>query len=119
MANVGGSGVAEGLKSLRAAIKEYFAVLSSVKDGLPVKSMPKKPQALLMFDQCKAMGIPLIDGGLQDQPHIWLLEYAICQQERELNSIHQKAKNESTNSPQPQTVAATATADILRNVGRV
>lgn len=73
-----------------------------------------------MYDQCRAMGIPLVQGGLQDQPHIWLLEYAICQQERELNSLREKAAQYERSSASEQTpVPATAKADLLRNVGRV
>jgi hypothetical protein len=119
MAYVGGSGLAEKFQILRDALQEYFGVLSSMRDGLPVKSIPEKPQALIMYDQCKAMGIPLLPGGLMDQPHIWLLEYAICQQERELNTIRERAKNDTQSSPQSSPVAATAKADVLRNVGRV
>ena len=120
MAHVGGSGVAEGIKALREALKEYFGVLSSIKDGLPVKAVPEKPEALIKYDQCKAMGIPLVEGGLRDQPHIWLYEYAICQQERELHTLYERARqNDNQPSAQQTPVAATAKADILRNVGRV
>jgi len=33
--------------------------------------------ALIRYEQCEAMGIPLVQGGLLDQPHIWLMEYGI------------------------------------------
>jgi len=120
METIGGSGVAEGLEALRDALQEYFGVLSSIKEGLPVKAVPEKPEALIKYDQCKAMGIPLVEGGLRDQPHIWLYEYAICQQQRELNILYERAKqNDNRTSAQQTPIAATAKADILRNVGRV
>jgi len=27
------------------------------------------------------MGIPLVEGGVRDQPYIWLMEYGICKNE--------------------------------------
>lgn len=38
---------------------------------------PKKPQALVLYQQCEALGLNLMGGGLVDQPHIWLQEIAV------------------------------------------
>jgi len=47
-------------------------------------TVPEPPQALLYYKMCESMHIQLVDGGVFDQPHIWLLEYAICQKKTEL-----------------------------------
>lgn len=40
--------------------------------------MPTPPDAYILYKQTKEMGIPLVAGGLQDQPYIWLEQYAVC-----------------------------------------
>lgn len=79
----GGSRLADQLNALREDLRNYFGALNEVKAGLNTK-VPDKPEALIRFEQCREMGIPLVDGGLLDQPHIWLMEYAICLQETQL-----------------------------------
>lgn len=44
--------------------------------GLKVE-IPEKPEALVLYQQCKTMGIPLVEGGLLDQPYYWMQEYAV------------------------------------------
>ena len=39
--------------------------------------IPEKPEALLLWEKCQAIGVPLMSGGLVDQPHIWLEELAV------------------------------------------
>jgi hypothetical protein len=39
--------------------------------------MPDKPEALEKLEQCEALGIPLVSGGVMDQPHIWLMEVGV------------------------------------------
>jgi hypothetical protein len=39
---------------------------------------------MVLYEQCRDMGIPLVTGGLMDQPHIWLLEASVVKQETEL-----------------------------------
>jgi len=43
----------------------------------------EKPEALMLLEQCRAMDLPLISGGLLDQPHIWVMEVAVCTQEEQ------------------------------------
>ena len=50
--------------------------------GLKPKEIPEKPEALDLFQQCQMMGIPLVEGGVLDQPHIWAREYRIVYQEK-------------------------------------
>ena len=43
--------------------------------GLGSKKKPlEKPEALVLLEQCEKLHIPLVSGGLLDQPHIWILE---------------------------------------------
>lgn len=79
----GGSRVAEQLEALREEIRDYYGALNEIKAGLH-PTIPEKPTALRLYEQCKEMGISLVAGGLLDQPHIWLREYAICLQETQL-----------------------------------
>lgn len=44
--------------------------------GLKVK-VPPKPEELIRYEMVNEMKIPLVAGGVMDQPHIWLLQYAI------------------------------------------
>jgi hypothetical protein len=37
-----------------------------------VESQVPKPPELEKYEQMRVTGLPLIGGGLQDQPHIWL-----------------------------------------------
>ena len=83
MGRLGGSLVTDSLETLRDEVRNYFGVLNEIRAGLNPK-VPDKPVALRLFEQCREMGIPLISGGLVDQPHIWLREYAICLQETQL-----------------------------------
>lgn len=58
---------------------------------------------------CKTMGIPLVEGGIVDQPHIWLMQYAVCAQEVELYEA-------SKNRPPPQAPQNHQLPDILKGV---
>lgn len=81
----GGRLLGERLDGLRAALREYFGAINEVKEGLHVEpERLVKPDALVAFETCQNLGIPIVGGGLLDQPHIWLMEYIICQQETEL-----------------------------------
>ena len=49
--------------------------------------IPEKPEALEKFEQCEALGLPLVAGGLQDQPHIWLMEIGVILNVRNVFSL--------------------------------
>jgi hypothetical protein len=40
----------------------------------------EKPDVLLEYERCEQYNIPLVAGGLQDQPHMWLLEQDIVRE---------------------------------------
>jgi hypothetical protein len=44
--------------------------------------IPEKPEAQLLLEMIQTTGLPLVDGGLIDQPHIWLQELAVVVQAR-------------------------------------
>jgi hypothetical protein len=66
--------------------------------GLKPESVPEKPDALRLYDQCKSTGLPLVAGGLLDQPHIWLMEYEACDQERKRFELINEANRRSNAS---------------------
>ena len=84
MGSAGGIILSERLKELEAALGEYYGALNELKMGLKPKKMPSKPQALLEYQRCKALGIPLVSGGVRDQPHVWLQELAVILNQEEL-----------------------------------
>jgi hypothetical protein len=76
----GGSALAEYLEWLRADLDDFFGAVAEVSQGLANERASQKPLALIRYEQCHAMGIPLVQGGLRDQPYIWLFEWAIISQ---------------------------------------
>jgi hypothetical protein len=76
--------VRQTLEQLRNEIRDYYGALNEIEMGLKPAKIPEKPEALVLYEQCQAFGIPLVQGGVRDQPHLWLMEYAVCAQEREL-----------------------------------
>lgn len=71
--NGGGRALAEKIDALREAMHEYFGALNEIKMGLTAK-VPERPMAYDLYIKTKKLGIPLVSGGLIDQPHIWMME---------------------------------------------
>ena len=69
------------LDKLRNEIRNYLGVLNEMLMGLKPDATIEKPEALVLYDKCKSMNLPLMAGGLMDQPHVWLLEFGVCEQE--------------------------------------
>ncbi len=87
------------LDRLRNEIRNYCGALNEIEMGLKPNPMPEKPEALVLFEQCNKMGIPLVAGGIRDQPHIWLMEYAVCAQEYELwNALREANRRQETHA---------------------
>jgi hypothetical protein len=70
----GGRVLSQWLLNLREALENYFGYLNEIASGLHPTEIPDKPNALIRYSQRKEMGIPYIDGGLLDQPYIWVQE---------------------------------------------
>lgn len=64
------------LTELENDLVEYYSTLNEIKAGLNTQPA-EKPYELLLYEQINDMRIPLVAGGLMDQPHIWLLQYAV------------------------------------------
>jgi hypothetical protein len=92
---IGGRAVAGGLDKLREYLEEYFGAISQAKAGLNVE-IPVPPDAFVKLQQCRALGLPLYDGGLMDQPHIWLLEIGVIENvQRIFDALEQRNAEES------------------------
>jgi hypothetical protein len=67
------------LQELEAEILNYFGVLqeaamvSDVAPGTNVE-VPELPEAVVYYLMMQATGLPLVEGGLINQPHIFLEE---------------------------------------------
>lgn len=100
---VGGSKLEGKLQELRAALEDYYGGLNELKEGLR-QTVPEPPEALVYWRQCRALGIPLVAGGLLEQPHIWLLELAIVKEVEDTfeiaNALAQE--QEQNNAPRPE-----------------
>jgi len=36
---------------------------------------------MTLYERCRSTGLPLVAGGVLDQPHIWLLEWSVIEQQ--------------------------------------
>ena len=74
--------VNESLTKLRDEVVDFYGALNEVRaNARSAKNLPEEPDAMYLYKKCKSMGIPLVAGGLLDQPHIWLLEWNIVEQQ--------------------------------------
>jgi len=82
----GGSTLAEKLDELRNYLLDYYGSLNEylTSGNLTNVVIPEKPEALLRDEQCQALGLPLVAGGVLDQPYIWMQELGII---REIQAI--------------------------------
>jgi hypothetical protein len=88
----GGSIVGGALQELRDEIGNWYGAIAEKKAGLVV-NMPEKPDALVLYEQVREMGIPLVIGGIRDQPHIWMMEYRVCDTEVNIWNAIQASQN--------------------------
>lgn len=77
--SAGGSKLEEGLQALQVALQDYYGALNELAMGHPGMNVkiPEKPEALVLYQQCEKLGLPLVSGGLMAQPFIWLQEVAV------------------------------------------
>lgn len=80
----GGSALARGLELLEVALQDYFGTLNEIEQGLNV-DVPVKPEALVYWEMMKFTDLPVVDGGLIDQPHIFMREMIIVANQVTLN----------------------------------
>jgi hypothetical protein len=86
------------LEKLEAEIQNYFgvlqelAVVSEVAPGSTLE-IPELPEAVIYYLKMKATGLPMVGGGLINQPHIFLEELKVVSEAYELQSrLSQQAK---------------------------
>lgn len=99
--SAGGRVLEERLKELETALHNYYGALNEAALGHPglKVEIPEKPEALVLYHQCRTLGIQIVDGGLINQPHIWLQEVALVSNIEALyESLRQKAIAESQSS---------------------
>lgn len=90
----GGIALAQGLSDLEEALGDYYGTLNEIKLGLTAKP-PVKPQALIYAEQMQLLRIPLVQGGILDQPYIFMQEYKIVSDFQKLHQLLEAANNES------------------------
>jgi hypothetical protein len=71
------------MDALREELENYFGMVNEIRMGLSVTPVPKPPE-LIMYEQVVGMGIPLLAGGVMDQPHIWLMQYALIRNVKDM-----------------------------------
>lgn len=80
---LGGRRVRDILKTLRQELEDYFGSINELKDGLRKDLLPK-PAELSLYEMVKSTGLPLVAGGLLDQPHIWLMQWEVIESVKSL-----------------------------------
>ena len=94
----GGGRIVEGkLKELEDALLEYFGAMNMLQEGMSVP-IPEKPVALEKYEQCLALGLPLVAGGLQSQPHIWLLEIGVIKNVLTIQALTTSGESDAESS---------------------
>lgn len=102
------------LNTLREYLREYFGALNELRAGIARKDMPPKPTALILYEQCNKMQIPLVSGGVMDQPHIWLLEWAVVQEELDMwKAVHERNNRHAAEQEQRETNARETSRSIF------
>jgi hypothetical protein len=78
----GGRVIGQYLNVLRETLWEYYGQLNEIRINIRIKPEDRieKPEALIRFEQARSLQIPYIDGGLVDQPFIWLQEHGVIVQ---------------------------------------
>lgn len=87
----GGSKLAGKLKELEEELHNYFGVLNQLREGLNVTPL-EKPEAFLFWEQTQATGLHLVEGGLLDQPYIWMQELAVVNNVIEIHKAARQAQ---------------------------
>ncbi len=72
------------LDELKEEIRNYYGFLNEAM-VLKNNTLPRKPQALINYELVKKSPIPLIAGGIMDQPYIWSLQFEVIEAEVNLH----------------------------------
>lgn len=74
----GGIALEEGLSKLSEQVQNYYGALVEVRNNVRREPIPDKPLALVYTQQIRDTGRLLMDGGLMDQPYIFMQEFKTC-----------------------------------------
>jgi hypothetical protein len=74
----GGRKLIEILEKQKEEIEDYYGAINEIKAGVR-STAPDKPDLLAAVDLVKRSGLPLVAGGVLDQPHIWLVQLDMAQ----------------------------------------
>ena len=81
MGNRGGNGgivLQEELKALQMELENFYGQQAEIRSGLKLEDpVVAKPLELIRYEMVKEFGLQVWEGGLMDQPHIWLLQYRV------------------------------------------
>ena len=64
-------------------LMNFYGSINEQKMGVKPDSI-EKPEAMILWEKCQEIGLPLVDGGLMDQPYIWLQEVAVIKNTKAL-----------------------------------
>ena len=67
--------------------------MNEVRAGIRSK-VPYKPEKLRVYEAVKESGLPLLAGGLMDQPYIWIAIFEVVNQEITLHDILESASKQ-------------------------
>lgn len=98
MVTPGGIILSKRLSDLEAALRDYLGALNEIKMGIRNK-MPPKPKPLVEYERCKELGLPLVAGGISDQPYIWLQEVAVIIEQQTLFRLIEESQRERSGAP--------------------
>jgi hypothetical protein len=65
-------------------INELKTLTESQPNLASTIKIPDRPEALTLWEKCQWLGLPLMEGGLADQPHLWIEEVAVVRDIQEL-----------------------------------
>ena len=88
------------MEELSAILWDYFGQQNELKERIKIapEDLIRKPEALIRYEQSKELGIPYVEGGVVDQPFIWMQEHAVIAQFFIQWNAVQRALTESTNA---------------------
>jgi len=80
------------LEGLIERLQNYLGGLNEVKAGLSFPKGVEKPEELILYEQITELGIPVVAGGIEDQPHIWLVICGVIRHELQVWNATSGAK---------------------------
>ncbi|MCD6347022.1 MAG: hypothetical protein J7L96_06325 [Bacteroidales bacterium] len=78
------------------SIKNYYGSLNEIRYGIRKKAL-EKPDALKLYEQTNRFSNTLVEGGIMDQPYIFMREWYVCDDEtilfQQLEKTNTSVKN--------------------------